>query len=85
MRYVANPVVVEALKIADIRKVPDDVLVLTFEDGTDYYPEQANPGMLARYIPVVGDYLVIQEDGYVYLNPKNVFERKYSKMESNEC
>lgn len=38
----------------------------------------ATPGMLARYIPEEGDYWVIQEDGYEHLNPKAVFERKYS-------
>lgn len=36
--------------------------------------------MTSRYQPVVGDYLVIQEDGYEYLNPKEVFERKYSPV-----
>lgn len=33
--------------------------------------------MMARYTPVVGDYWVVQEDGYIYLNPRDVFERKY--------
>ncbi len=40
--------------------------------------------MIARMTPQVGDYLVIQEDGYEYLNPKEVFERKYSRVDSNE-
>jgi len=38
--------------------------------------------MIARFEPQLGDYWVIQEDGYVYLNPKEVFERKYSPVES---
>ena len=38
------------------------------------------PGMVARYVPVVGDYIVTQEDGYVYVNPKGVFERKYRSL-----
>ena len=31
-------------------------------------------------MPVAGDYVVTQEDGYQYLNPKEVFERKYSPV-----
>jgi len=38
----------------------------------------ATPEMTSRMTPVVGDYWVVQSDGYAYLNPKNVFERKYS-------
>ena len=34
--------------------------------------------MCARMTPVKGDYWVTQlHDGYHYLNPKDVFERKY--------
>lgn len=40
----------------------------------------ATAGMLARMNPNVGDYWVIQEDGYVYLNPREVFRRKYSPI-----
>ena len=36
--------------------------------------------MTARYQPKIGDYLVRAEDGYEYLNPANVFERKYSEV-----
>jgi hypothetical protein len=36
------------------------------------------PGMTARYTPVVGDYWVVyQEDGYQSLSPKAVFEAGY--------
>jgi hypothetical protein len=34
-------------------------------------------GMVARYLPHSGDYYVVQADNYVYVNPKDVFERKY--------
>ena len=40
--------------------------------------------MCARMIPQVGDYWVIQSDGYVYLNPKDVFERKYRPLQEQE-
>lgn len=36
--------------------------------------------MTARYFPEPGDYLVKQEDGYLYINPKAVFERKYEPL-----
>ena len=39
--------------------------------------------MLARYHPQIDDYLVIQEDGYTYVNPKSVFERKYNQVYRN--
>jgi hypothetical protein len=38
---------------------------------------RADKGMISRLIPQEGDYWVVQEDGYTYLNPKSVFERKY--------
>jgi hypothetical protein len=34
--------------------------------------------MMARFKPQPGEYWVRQADGYIYLNPKEVFERKYS-------
>ena len=37
----------------------------------------ATAAMTSRYRPKPGDYYVIQADGYPYLNPKDVFERKY--------
>jgi hypothetical protein len=40
----------------------------------------ATPEMTARYTPKTDDYWVVQSDGYVYLNPKDVFERKYSPL-----
>ncbi len=74
MKYQANPVIVDAFKI-----VSNDRLCLQLDDGRDFYPTIE---MLARITPQIGDYLVIQEDDYEYLNPKHVFERKYSKIEA---
>lgn len=42
--------------------------------GADF---EATPEMCSRMLPKEGDYIVTQSDGYVYLNPKEVFERKY--------
>jgi hypothetical protein len=80
MKYRANPVEVEAFAITHVYPVADQgggFQVLQLEDGNLV---QADKGMLARMSPQVGDYWVIQEDGYIYLNPKAVFERKYSPV-----
>jgi hypothetical protein len=77
MKYIANPIKVEAFKIAEVYPVADQgggFQVLKLEDGNLV---QADKGMLARMSPQTGDYWVVQSDGYVYLNPKDVFERKY--------
>ena len=75
-RYVANPVLVDALVIQAVSHAdPDDgTRLLKLSDGSDFI---ADAGMLARMVPGPGDYVVTQADGYVYLNPGDVFERKY--------
>ena len=77
MKYVANPVEVDAERIIEVISPATDEhpMILKLESGRLYSP---NAGMLARMTPVLGDYVVVQSDGYVYLNPKDVFERKYS-------
>lgn len=79
MKYKANPVEVDAFKIVSVAgmKLDDGSLNLATEDGVN---RRADSGMLARYMPVEGDYWVIQSDGYEYLNPRDVFERKYSPV-----
>lgn len=79
MKYIANPVEVEAYTIADVGQAASDgsrVLVL---DGAKN-PVTATAEMMSRMGPKIGDYWVIQSDGYIYLNPKDVFERKYRKV-----
>jgi hypothetical protein len=79
--HVANPVRVEAAVIVDVDitgPVPDcgvDVIV-SLADGTQKDVHLSDE-MVSRFIPGPGDYLVTQEDGYQYINPKAVFERKY--------
>lgn len=78
MKYVANPVEVEAEIIEDTNPVePDGSMVLLVRGDGTLHTVRADQGMLARYLPKKGDYVVTQADGYVYLNPKEVFERKY--------
>lgn len=78
MKYRANPVEVNAFKITHVGAPVDD--------GSRWLDLEGNPTslasaeMMSRMTPVVGDYWVVQSDGYVYLNPKEVFERKYSAI-----
>jgi hypothetical protein len=76
MQYKANPVLVDAFVINQINEIyKSEDLLLTLEGGDEVV---ATKEMMSRYTPNVGDYWVIQADGYIYLNPKDVFERKYS-------
>ena len=77
MQYRANPVIVDAFKIVSVKEKPCGLSVTT-EDGKER--EGHHDDLFARYAPVAGDYWVIQEDGYEYVNPKAVFERKYSQV-----
>ena len=79
MKYRANPVIVDAFRINKvIEGSTESPMVLALENGKLVSP---NAGMTARMNPQVGDYWVVQSDGYVYLNPKDVFEKKYSLVE----
>jgi hypothetical protein len=86
MKYVANPVEVQAYRILEIEgaesrdldKTP--IFHLVVGDGeSENQRKTATSEMTSRMTPKVGDYWVIQADGYVYLNPKDIFERKYRK------
>lgn len=76
MKYVANPVEVDAFEILAVKFVKgQEGAYLELDNGLS---KIALPEMMARMTPKPGDYWVVQSDGYVYLNPKEVFERKYS-------
>ena len=83
MKYIANPVIVDAYEIVSTSmRLGDKNIYLSFNDHNMF---NATPEMTSRMIPKPGDYLVVQSDGYEYLNPKEVFERKYRKhFECNE-
>lgn len=79
MKYVANPVVVDAFQILEVGTSGSDGIRLAIGDGeSENSWVTATPGMTSRMTPAVGDYWVIQSDGYIYLNPREVFERKYT-------
>lgn len=77
--HVANPVHVKARRIETTVAHDDGSMTVYWQPPTpdQTYCYECDATMLARYRPVDGDYLVEQEDGYTYLNPKDVFERKY--------
>lgn len=80
MKYQANPVIVDAFQIAAIGEYELGVgTPLTLDSGENVV---ATFAMTTRMTPVAGDYWVIQSDGYIYLNPKDVFERKYRPMDN---
>ena len=80
MKYIANPVEVDAFIILSVGPVlPDGSMHCATQDGQN---RVADKGKISRYIPTDGDYWVIQSDGYEYVNPKEVFERKYSPVSS---
>jgi len=83
-KYQANPVIVDAFKIIAIGTSGEDGSLVLRLEGNPNYPEQvtATAAMLSRMKPVIGDYWVIQSDGYIYLNPKEVFERKYHAVDA---
>ncbi len=78
MKYKANPVIVDAFVIEDKSEMDKKGNIQLLLDNEEEVT--ANGAMTARYVPNIGDYWVVQEDGYAYLNPKDVFERKYSPL-----
>lgn len=78
-KYRSRPIEINAYEIVGVAKDKnaDGSLNIALSNGNN---AMANAGMLARITPVVGDYWVVQPDGYVYLNPKDVFLRKYEPI-----
>lgn len=79
MKYVANPVLVDAFEISAVgSREADNSRDILHAGGRGL----ATAEMLSRYTPKPGDFWVVQADGYVYLNPRAVFLRKYSPVSS---
>lgn len=79
-KYIAQPVVVDAFVINEVGEPNENGnrIVTCSEDRTFV----VSLDMLARITPQPGDYVVVQQaDGYTYLNPKDVFERKYARQD----
>lgn len=81
MKYIANPVVADASVISQVSPMrADGAYNIHFIDdqGIEQF-RVVDAAMVSRMVPQPGDYLVTQGDGYTYLNPKEVFERKYRR------
>lgn len=78
MEYTAKPVKVNAHTIIGVGSIlPNGSMHCATQDGEN---RVATKEMISRFIPSSGDYWVITSDGYEYLNPKDVFEKKYRPM-----
>lgn len=75
--HIANPVLVHAAVIQTTANEGISSTKLELDDGSEFI---AAAELTARHIPQAGDYLVTQDDGYRYINPKDVFERKYREI-----
>jgi hypothetical protein len=76
VKYVA---VVEAFRISHVGDLcaEDGSRILALEGSTCV---TATKEMLARVNIAAGDFWVIQGDGYIYLDPAEVFERGFSRL-----
>jgi len=78
MKYVANPVEVDAFVIEKVGPVEaTGKRMLDCSENKRFFATEEMMVRMPAMQPSTGDYFVVQEDGYVYLNPKAVFERKY--------
>ncbi len=74
----ARPVGVQARKIiAILGAMSGGGRLVKLDDHSTY---SLDPAMTARVFPTVGDYLIVGQDGYAYINPSDVFERKYEPL-----
>jgi hypothetical protein len=69
-----------ALKIGDqIGVNPDGSCYLSIADG-GFAPVTVPKEVVARYLPMPGDYLVTYEDGYQSISPAKAFEEGYTRI-----
>lgn len=76
--------VVEALKIAEGGVIHSNgQATLCFQDA-GFKPMRVKHNVIARYLPMPGDYLVIYGDGYQSISPGKVFEEGYTIIDNEE-
>lgn len=83
-RYVARPVLADAWQIVEVQQGSmldrcDLSYSIRLEGSSDFI--LLTHAQVARHRPVKGDYFVRQQDGYEYVAPKAVHERKYRCIE----
>jgi hypothetical protein len=72
--------VVRALKIGEGATVnPNGTMLLNIADG-GFEPVRVSKEVVARHLPMPGDYLVEYEDGYRSISPGKVFEEGYDPI-----
>lgn len=80
MKYIEKLLTAEALKILSVAPEKDGNFILELEDGSTF---TAVPDMVAKYIPITGDYLVKtigdNQDVYVLMSAK-YFTSKYAVL-----
>jgi hypothetical protein len=70
---------VHALKIGEgIVVNQDGSAVLPIADP-GFGPLTVEKGVISRYVPMPGDYLVVYEDGYKSISPAKAFEEGYTR------
>lgn len=70
--------IVSALKIgSSIEVLPDGSAMLSIANP-GFVPVRVKKEVIARYVPLPGDYFVEYEDGYHSISPGNVFEAGYT-------
>ena len=75
-------VMAAVIKSVAVLEEQDDLSLIIGLPGTDIeLPYLAAVEMIQRYTPVVGDYLVLYENDYVAISPKDVFEDGYREIE----
>ena len=78
MKAIGKPVEVDFYEIRGWDTAgPDGNCFVHCSEGRSFL---VTPAMTARAPVGTYHYVVVQADGYVYLNPKDVFERKYSPV-----
>ena len=70
---------VRAAQIVRVVLDPTSGAISIATDNPNVFDEMPN-AMVARYTPVVGDYLVEYEDGYRSISPKKAFEDGYAEV-----
>lgn len=81
-KYICNPIEVDAFIITGVTPQDENGDFQVILDNGETRDMKPNSGMTSRMYPVAGDYLVKthKPDEYEYLNPKHVFEAKYTKI-----
>lgn len=81
MKYIAQPVIVDAYEILVVHQ-PTEGSTKRQVDCTEDRTFFITPEMTSRITLEPGLFVVIQSDGYVYLNPPEVFYRKYTAQDA---